>query len=101
MTDSLHPQVAAMYVRAYHEDSEYAYKSESDVSDSESEGDISDTEEPVIRPAAFSSEANDLDIDTISSRSPNRKAIAKLQGKDPDLIEQARKSKKYNHIFRN
>ena len=91
------PQVKAMYVRTYQEDPDYVYTSESDVTDSESEDD-GDIEEPVISSAAVSSEGNDIDIDTISSSSLNREAIAALQSKDPDLIEQARKLKKDVHF---
>jgi len=95
VADSLsRPPTAALYVRVQREDSDYAYTSESDASDSEIDSDSSDCEEPVISPETFDSEIDHVDLDEISCRIIDKKAIAMFQSMESGLIERARSLKK-------
>ena len=88
------PQTSAMHVRIHREDPDYTYSSEPESSDSEPDNDNFDDTEPVINLEVYDSETSSSDIESISSRTLDREAIAVFQSMEPDLIEHARHLKK-------
>ena len=88
------PQTAEMNVRVCKEDSDYAYTSESDTSDSVSDDCSSIDEEPLISPEIFNEESNNTNRDVISSNIIDKKAIAILQSKESGLMEEVLKKDK-------
>ena len=88
------PQTTAMYVKVHREGSQYAYTSESETSDSDSDCYSNVGEEPVISPEIFSLETDHGNTNDVNHKSLNRNAIAAFQSMEPDLMEHARSLKK-------
>ena len=91
VADSLsRPPQSAMHVRAYNQDSDFVYTSESEAEDSESDyGDL-DGEEEIL-----GSPLNEvIGENTTSFNMINREVIAVLQCNEPGLVDTARNMKK-------
>ena len=92
VADSLsRPPQSALHVRAYNQDSDFVYTSESEAEDSESDhGDLGGEEEII-----GSSPLNEVNGENATSFNMiNREVIAVLQCKEPGLVDTARNMKK-------
>ena len=92
VVDSLsRPPQSALHVRAYNQDSDFVYTSESEAEDSEWDyGDLGGEEEII-----GSSPLNEVNGENATSFNMiNREVIAVLQCKEPELVDTARNMKK-------
>ena len=80
-----------MHVRAYNQDSDYVYTSETDAEDSESDYSDSCGEEEIIASSTLDKAHGK---NTISSKTLNREVVATLQCKEPGLVDTECKMKK-------
>ena len=88
------PQITAMHVRAHQEDPDYLCSSESKSSDSELDMDIFDNTEQVINQEIYDIDMSSSDVEFVSPKTLDRKAIAVFQSRNPGLIDQASLLKK-------